>query len=244
MTTIAILPEEGEADVTAFSAISAGRQATGRTAGEALDALTIQLGVKGSGAVMIMQQVHPDRFFPIDPRDSLSRLMAQWRAVRETRNVLPTTEQTELERLVDEELQGATERSAQILRDLEARKLRYRLNEAMAKLRATMDSEHRRASHLHMATLLATIFGLLLIIVAAALLANGAMISAVVSLIAGAVMHAFDLLLLRREDAAHKRIGSLYAQAEEINRPQFEDFSDVFEPSIGSGQQKELTRAR
>lgn len=43
MTTVAILPIETTGGVTTYQAIGRGRIAQGRTAGEALDALTAQL---------------------------------------------------------------------------------------------------------------------------------------------------------------------------------------------------------
>ena len=84
--------------------------------GEALDTLTSQLGAEATATTIIVQQFRPDAFFTAEQRDRLSALMARWRAARETGNTLPPTEQAELERLVDEELHGATERSAQWVR--------------------------------------------------------------------------------------------------------------------------------
>jgi hypothetical protein len=149
MTTIAILPEAGEGDAPTFSAIAAGQQATGRTAGEALDTLTAQLGAAAFGATVILQQFHPDRHFTADQRARLSDLMARWRAARETGGALPPTEQADLERLVDEELQGATDRTAQILSDLEtSRSLRPRPEKPVAELKATLEREQQRTANL------------------------------------------------------------------------------------------------
>lgn len=121
MTTIAILPEQGE-DQLIFSAVAGEQHATGRTAGEALDALTAQLSAEGTGAPVIVQEFLPDEFFSAAQRDRLSVLMARWRAARDKGDELPPAEQAELERLVDEELQGATERTERVLRDFKAKK--------------------------------------------------------------------------------------------------------------------------
>ena len=64
MFTIAILPEQSKDQPTTFSAITTGRQATGRTAGEALDALTSQLSTEETvdevtkGAVRLFDPRH------------------------------------------------------------------------------------------------------------------------------------------------------------------------------------------
>lgn len=119
MKTIAILAEGGGGHPTTFHAITAGRKADGRTPGEALDALTSQLGAEESGAAVILQPFLPDRHFSAEQSERLSTLMARWRAARETGRALPPSEQSELERLVDEELEGSAERAAEMSRELE-----------------------------------------------------------------------------------------------------------------------------
>jgi hypothetical protein len=118
MTTIAILPVEGEDNQTTFSAVTTKHKATGRTVGEALDALTAQLSAEEAAAPVIIQQFRPDQFFSVEQRDRLSTLMSHWRAAREMGDALPPEEQAELEKLVDEEAQGSAERATHILRDL------------------------------------------------------------------------------------------------------------------------------
>lgn len=119
MNTIAILPEQGGEQPTTFSAVVANRVATGRTAGEALDALTSQLSADEAAAPVIVQQLRPDNFFTDEQRDRLSALMVRWRAAREGGRALPQAEQSELERLVDEEVEGTAERAAHISPDIE-----------------------------------------------------------------------------------------------------------------------------
>jgi len=50
MTTITILPEKNNS----YRAVAGDRESTGRTAGEALDALTSQLEDEESGTLVIM----------------------------------------------------------------------------------------------------------------------------------------------------------------------------------------------
>jgi hypothetical protein len=118
MNTIAILPESGEEHPTTFSAITKGHKATGHTPGEALDALTSQLGAEKTGVAVVVQRFFPDKYFSAEQRDRLSELMARWRTARESGDSLPPSEQADLERLIDEELEGSTERAAQIAREL------------------------------------------------------------------------------------------------------------------------------
>ena len=57
MTTIAILPERNDS----YRAVAGDEESTGRTAGEALDALTSQLEDEESGTLLIIQNRRADR---------------------------------------------------------------------------------------------------------------------------------------------------------------------------------------
>src|SRR5438128_2393206 len=60
MTTIAILPEgPGQS----YRAVAGNKQSVGKTAGEALDALTAQLDEGQRGTMIVVQQFRPDQFF-------------------------------------------------------------------------------------------------------------------------------------------------------------------------------------
>ncbi|MBV8858387.1 MAG: hypothetical protein JOZ02_15750 [Acidobacteria bacterium] len=120
MKAVAILPEADEAHPTAFRAVTADGKASGRTPGEALDALTSQSGAEKAGAAVIVQLFHPDNYFTAEQSERLSTLMARWRTARDAGSALPPAEQAELERLVEEELHGSAERAAQTSRELEA----------------------------------------------------------------------------------------------------------------------------
>ena len=115
MKAIAILPEGDDAHPTAFRAVTTDRKAAGRTPGEALDALTSQLGEEKAGASVVVQLFRPDSHFTAEQRERLSTLMERWRIARDAGSALPPAEQAELEKLVEEELHGSAKRSAQVM---------------------------------------------------------------------------------------------------------------------------------
>src|SRR5262245_14536174 len=104
MTTISILRERSERDSATFRAVSGERESVGRTAGEALDALTEQLGEDEAATLVIVQLLQPDDFFPAEQQQRLSELMSRWREARECDSELPPDEQAELESLVEAEI--------------------------------------------------------------------------------------------------------------------------------------------
>jgi hypothetical protein len=115
MTTIAILRDAPGTPDTIFRAIADGKQSTGRTAGEALDALTAQLDPSQSGTLIIVQQSRPDEFFSADQQNRLAELMNRWRAARDAQSALSSQEQAELDALVEAELRAATARASALL---------------------------------------------------------------------------------------------------------------------------------
>jgi hypothetical protein len=115
MTTIAILPESAGQSGTIYRAVAGKRESVGRTAGEALDALTTQLSADETSTLVIVQHWRPDRFFTAEQQQRLAELMSRFRAARDARSALPPDEQAELEALVEAELQGATRRAEAVL---------------------------------------------------------------------------------------------------------------------------------
>ncbi len=105
MTTITILPEE-----KSYRAVAGKKQSVGRTAGAALDALTAQLDEEESGTLLIIQSQRPDRFFSLDQKNRLVDLMEKRQS-----QILTKEEQTELEDLVEAELNGARQRAEELL---------------------------------------------------------------------------------------------------------------------------------
>lgn len=105
MTTITILPEEKK-----YRAVAGKRESVGRTVGEALNALTAQLGEEESGTLVVIQSRRADRFFNASQQNRLTELMTK----RQTQ-ALSATEETELENLVEAELEGAKHRAEEML---------------------------------------------------------------------------------------------------------------------------------
>lgn len=118
MTTIAILPESSGGDATIWRAVAGDRESTGKTAGEALDAISAQLDENEISTLVIVQRLQPDRFFSDEQRKRLEQLMARWRDPRNTNGQLPTNEQSELEALVEAELEAATRRAEAVVDEL------------------------------------------------------------------------------------------------------------------------------
>ena len=119
MTKIAIIPERTESGGVAYRAISGRKQSTGKTAGEALDALTSSLQDDDSAALVIVQHQRPDQFFTSEQRLRLQELMERWRVARESAAALSTADQAELDDLIEAELRATGARTAMLLRELE-----------------------------------------------------------------------------------------------------------------------------
>src|SRR5262249_47033431 len=118
MTKVAMIRENTDAGEIAFRAVTVRSQAMGRTAGEALDALTSQLTEDEADTLVIVRNLGPDRFFTADQRQRLESLMARWRAARDAGRSLDASEQSELEDLIAAEVRAATERASALLREL------------------------------------------------------------------------------------------------------------------------------
>jgi hypothetical protein len=112
MIKVAILPIPAEPGTFSYRAIAGEKHAQGKTAGEALDALTAQLPADEASTLIIVQHLRPDRFFTAAQQQRLDALMARWRTARDQGATLPTDEQTELEALIDAELQASAARAA------------------------------------------------------------------------------------------------------------------------------------
>ena len=119
MTKIAILPEPAESGQVTYRAIAGRQQSVGKTAGEALDALTSSLKGEDSATLVIVQHQRPDRFFTAEQQARLTELMRRWRQSRDGGPGLSPDETVELENLVDAEVRAAGQRTAALLRELE-----------------------------------------------------------------------------------------------------------------------------
>jgi hypothetical protein len=117
MTTVAVVPEtHGKAETT-YRAIAGNKQSSGRTIGEAIDALTPQLEPSESSATLIViQQQRPDAFFTAEQQQRREQLMTQWREAQDANGEFPAELQEELEQLVLAEVRAAGQRAASLLR--------------------------------------------------------------------------------------------------------------------------------
>ena len=112
MTKVAILPVPTQQGDLSYRAIAGEKHAQGKSAGEALDALTAQLSADETSTLVIVQSLRPDRFFTAAQQQRLDALMARWRALRDQGASLPVDEQAELEALIAAELQASAARAA------------------------------------------------------------------------------------------------------------------------------------
>ena len=119
MTKVAILPESTEPGHITYRAIAGRQQSVGKTAGEALDALTSTLSDEASATMVIVQHQRPDEFFSAQQQARLKELMLRWRVVRDGGSSLAPGEQSELDTLVEAETRAAGERAAALLKELE-----------------------------------------------------------------------------------------------------------------------------
>lgn len=119
MTRVAILPEPGEGGTVRYRAIAGKQQSIGNTAGEALDAISVQLPADEKGTLVVVQNLQADRFFTAQQRVRLEELMTRWRTARDAGVGLSAVEQAELESLVQEEIAAAGRRAAALSGELE-----------------------------------------------------------------------------------------------------------------------------
>ena len=112
MTKVAILPTPTARGELYYHASAGAKHAQGKTAGEALDALTAQLSAEETSTLVIVQSLRPDSFFTAAQQQRLALLMEHWRSARDHGQPLPADEQTELETLIDAELHASAARVA------------------------------------------------------------------------------------------------------------------------------------
>lgn len=120
MTKIGLIQEPIGGDELAFRAVTVGKQATGRTAGEAIDALASQLTADESDTLIVVRSMCPDQFFTATQRKRLEQLMASWRSARDAGESLPREEQSELEMLIEAEVRAAADRAMTLGRELDS----------------------------------------------------------------------------------------------------------------------------
>jgi hypothetical protein len=102
-----------------YRAASGNRQSTGKTAGAALDALTAQMENQEIEGFLLLQNHQPDRFFTALQQQRLTELMSGWRTARDTGDSFPIDLQSELDALIDAELNATADRSQAILNQIQ-----------------------------------------------------------------------------------------------------------------------------
>jgi hypothetical protein len=116
MTTVEILPIYDASGNKSYRAVAGDKQSIGKTAGQALDALTAELGENEFSALLLLQNFGGDQFFNIEQLSRLSELMNMWRIARDEGLELSQEMQAELDNLVEAELKAATNRTASLLK--------------------------------------------------------------------------------------------------------------------------------
>ncbi|MEL6350743.1 MAG: hypothetical protein AAFR58_03165 [Cyanobacteria bacterium J06627_28] len=101
MTTVEILPVSNADGKRVYRAISGDKHSVGETAGQALDALTVQLEDAEFSGLFVIRTIEPDNFFTAEQQARLSNLMELWRKARDQGHALPLEQQTELDLLVE-----------------------------------------------------------------------------------------------------------------------------------------------
>ncbi len=109
MTCIGIRTEECEPGEPRFRAIAGDRPSVGRTMGEALDALTADWGDDIPQTAVLIQRFQSDSYFTAAQYGRMQELLAH-------RASLTAEERTELEALIDAELEATVARTGRLAR--------------------------------------------------------------------------------------------------------------------------------
>jgi pyruvate kinase len=117
MQTIAILPEP-TAGILSYRATCGQHQATGQTPGQALDILEAELATTSTESgetLVILQRFRPDDLFTAAQQQRLRKLMDEFQAAIAQGTQLAPTVQSELDTLVEAELEANIQRSQRLL---------------------------------------------------------------------------------------------------------------------------------
>ena len=113
MPTLSVLVDSNGSAAPLYRACARGREAVGGTIGQAIDGLPKEVA-EGEGLLMVLvQSFRPDKYFTAEQQKRLTELMDKSRSITDA---LSSEEEAELKALIDAELRGATERSAELLR--------------------------------------------------------------------------------------------------------------------------------
>ena len=118
MQTIAILPDSPATPHSTYRATCGNHQATGQTPGQALDTLEAELDNTSTATgetLIILQRFRPDDLFSQAQQKRLRELMDQFHTAIDQGTQLPPSIQTELETLIEAELEANIQRSGRLL---------------------------------------------------------------------------------------------------------------------------------
>ena len=76
MATVSILPIYAPSGEKTYRALAGNKYSVGKTAGQALDALTAQLEDTEFSTLLVIQSFNPDGFFSAKQQERLSELMS------------------------------------------------------------------------------------------------------------------------------------------------------------------------
>ena len=110
MIAISVFPTPSS-DGVRYSAVANNKCGEGDTVGGAIDALTPQLERESTTLVLIQNRL-PDPFFTASQQDTLNSLMSRWRTCRDTGVAFSSSDQLELETLIDAEIEASARRAA------------------------------------------------------------------------------------------------------------------------------------
>lgn len=116
MTTVEISPVSNANGEKAYQAVSGDNHAEGKTAGQALDALLVALGEPEFSRLVVSHSADPDLLFTDEQQERLAGLMGLWQEAKEKGQELPAEQRTELEALVEAELQAEKTRTAALMK--------------------------------------------------------------------------------------------------------------------------------
>ncbi len=76
--------------------------------------MTAELKLIGRNAIVYVQDFRPDEFFTEAQQTRLAELMQKWRIARDDGETLSNDEQSELEKLIEAELEGSARRAEKL----------------------------------------------------------------------------------------------------------------------------------
>ena len=120
MNRVSITSVPLESNGISYFAVAGDKQSVGKTAGEALDALTPQLDAKKGVTFVVVQSGQPDEFFSLDDQRRIADLMTRWRLLRDEGSIIPQSLQDELNSLIEAELRASAARAQAMLDSLAA----------------------------------------------------------------------------------------------------------------------------